>query len=1268
MIYGSSPYVQRNVSGITGATGITGPTGSEGNPGNPGNTGNTGNTGGSVIGMTLSNNTLITTFSDNTSYVGTNLKGETGNYYIFADAVNLSGDGLSIVHGVSYVDIGNGNLISSVKIKGITTASARNGSAVVSISSAINSAVIGITYDLNNIAYIGISGGTQGQLVVYKTGTEFYGLTGTKYDPSSKTLDFQTMNYGERVHFVQPIKKTIYNPTTGASTSGRYFYWPIDWEQGNIFVLNSFTPQVIAGEQVLGQILLVRNPSAGDIAKGITVVVPSGISSSNFILTKYASTDNISAGVTLDTGTYNISWPLSYPPCLSNNIDVINMVSLDNIWYANFGIYNNNTSQVDWNIDYSNCVESINLNDGEYVTVNPEVGGGGGGGGGGEGSGGDVFCLSATQLGLCCIGCSTGDSFVTTCEGCRTYVEQGIAQFFPGKGDGYAGCSAETDSRGICCYLDSQGNYAKDQNPSGVRLCDCIRLAENAQTTPWFKWTPFSACIQTIDAIDCFNLNQNFGACCDGLGNCEVTSRALCTKSGKYFRGPGTSCSETINGVVYNRCASGSGGCCKNGICTEVSNGPVDCISQGGKFYGCGISCESYDCAYAYRGCKASSLEPFVVEQHWGLTDTWSYKESGTQLPGTGQISHLLKVGDEFAGGIVAGIFKPKGTLCFGPTAMGGYPPAYTPPSNSNNAAGQGLFNYLNDGSERPCGPYFSQYDPSGYGFTLSFNHGGDEDAWLLIVSKFPVIIEQNYCNIKSDILGIHTARVHPQLSNSTPVIANSTDIENTPSSINAISGNQIRRFYSRNFRLTNGGTAFAIFDQSNDPGDYFISGNASSEFNMPNYEICGGSAYGSLKHDGIYGTIGVTYWGNVYNFNNCLSSPDLCRTCVDYPYSRSRKNLGTIQNGYKGSSTGYFSRNWGILNTSALMNSEISEYYLRSGNGLYPFGYTNFYGGSAGFTGFFIVNTPALSWTTAGEGCSIWNRYYYPSDLPVTISDSGAPLPNQYVPFTGAEVEYNMGYGNNGWLGTLYPQLSRWYIPSIDELSFIAQACIDPTVNLQQKIENAQGIRIGHLLINSQLPNGALQFTDANAGYVWSSTLSFDSAVPSQYRQGITHFSPQTIYNSPVNVDGATRTFTQNQLTNTQFTKAWAIKFPTGSNSVLPAASDFKTMKKNDGKLTATETGGDRLELRLVRQIRCDRKFYWNGDNPVDRNNLWNIPRLVPSDVVTGTPFESVGPIGTPGFTLPNSSNINGLFPGAPGSIRDLDSFLGTIYKNRIT
>jgi hypothetical protein len=375
----------------------------------------------------------------------------------------------------------------------------------------------------------------------------------------------------------------------------------------------------------------------------------------------------------------------------------------------------------------------------------------------------------------------------------------------------------------------------------------------------------------------------------------------------------------------------------------------------------------------------------------------------------------------------------------------------------------------------------------------------------------------------------------------------------------------------------------------------------------------------------------------------------------------------------------GNFSRNWGLFNTIRIVNSDLAEYYLASGNGLAPNGNKLLYGGKPfisgtdpGFTGYFQgqnSTTPdplrnyVFQQTTAGEGCSIWNRYYYPSDLPPTISERGFPLISQfnrqYVPSTGAETQYNLGFGNNGWLGTLYPQLSRWYIPSIDELSFIAAACLDPNVDLQQKIQNAQGIRIGNPFLNSDNQNAA---GAGLTGWVWSSTITFNEGVTQQYLQGITASSPQAQSGTFV-VDGSSQTFTQSQLTVNQFSKAWSIKFDTGANGIIPNPNAFKVMKRNDSKL-GSDNVNNRFELRLVRQIRCDRKFYWNGDNSRYRNTFWAVPRLTPSDVVTGNFESNSGP-----NTLP-------AFPGASGvvattnstltsNLTNLNTFVGTIHKN---
>lgn len=1260
MIQGSSPYIQRKIVGAFGPTGPTGPTGNTGNDGPRGGTGGTGATGGNIIGITLVNNIVVTTFSDNTSYVGTNIKGETGNYYIFAGAQTVSGDGIPVLAGVSYSTLPNKNLIGSVRLRGITTASARSGSAVITINNSTDGGTIGITYNLTNVKYLGISGGTDGQLVVYKSGTEFYGLTGTKYNSTTQTVDMQVMNYGERVHFVNPVKKTIYDPSTGASTVGRYFYWSIDWEKANTFVLNPFTPQVIPGERVDAQIVLVRNPPSSDIAKGITIVVPSGVTSSDSILTKYAVTDDLTAGITLNTGSYSISWPLTYPPCLTTGTDAINMISLDNIWYANFGIYNSETSQVQWNANYANCLGSMNLQDDVYTNTDPNAGGG-------FGTPPDPVCgRSGSSTGLCCIACAAGDSYVTTCDNCKPYVQQGIAQFFFDQGDGYAGCTSESDVRGTCCYLNASGIVTKDTTTGGLRLCDCSRLSQSYTGTPWFNWTPFSTCVPTIDAIDCSASYLGYGACCDGAGNCTSTTQANCTK---YWQGAGRACSYVDGLNTVSPCSGGTGGCCKSGICTP-NTGAASCFSQGGKFFGCGNTCGTFDCSVPYKGCCASAEEPFIVEQHWSgtlpLPDTWAYEANGT-LAGQGLVTHNLKIGDEFAGGIVAGIFKPKGTLCYGPTAMGGIPPAYIPATNNDSTNSKNIFGFLNNSTAATAGYYYSQYDPSGYGFTLNSGHDGEDDAWLLIVSKFPVIINQYYNNLHIDMPagfpnGNHQVDVNFALAAATPTIPTTSNIENgIPSNTTLSGGNQARWIYSKNFRLTHGGTAFSSISF-----DGFASSVPNtSEQSRSNWNLCNTNHPGSdLPHDGVYGTVGATYWANTSTFNGCADTSTTCYECADYPFARSRRGWAST----KASQNGNFSRNWGLFNTIRIINSDISEIYLRPGNGLFPSGNRSVYGGrpytgldsDPGFTAYFQLNattgyTLAHQITTAGEGCSVWNRFYFPSDIPqppITSTTSFTPAA-QFNPINSYGTQYNNStVGNTKWLGSLYPQLSRWYIPSIDELAFIARQCKDPTVDLQGKIATAKGLRIGHFGINqtsTSTPTTSLAATDPNVSWVWSSTISFNEGVTAQYLQPTNISEPEAL----------TGTHTAAQLTANHFTKAWTIKFDPGDQANT-SSTHWQVAKKNCMKLTNDNTN-NRFELRLVRQIRCDRKFYWNGDNPRYRNTFWAVPRLTPSDIVTGTPFETIGPITGAGFTLPNATNI-------ASYVNDLNTFIGTIHKNNVT
>lgn len=103
MIYGSSPYPNTNIVGITGSRGPTGPTGPIGLTGPRGSTGNVGNTGGGLTGMTLTAGGRVRNeFTDNTFKLGDPLASPDGDYYIFVDGNNLASGAADVFSGVTY--------------------------------------------------------------------------------------------------------------------------------------------------------------------------------------------------------------------------------------------------------------------------------------------------------------------------------------------------------------------------------------------------------------------------------------------------------------------------------------------------------------------------------------------------------------------------------------------------------------------------------------------------------------------------------------------------------------------------------------------------------------------------------------------------------------------------------------------------------------------------------------------------------------------------------------------------------------------------------------------------------------------------------------------------------------------------------------------------------------------------------------------------------------------------------------------------------------
>jgi len=1162
MIYGSSPYTTRKFEGRLGSTGPTGPTGPGGTRGPTGSTGNQGPTGAGITGMTLDDfdGTVFTTFTDGSVQRGDTIQGAPGDYYIFVDGRNVVAGAADVFFGLTYETVSNPEIGDHTKsvlnIRGITTSSRNSELSFIGISSSEDSKTIQINYNLSGLPYLGVSGGSEGQLVVSQGGSRFAGLTGTNYDKNLQTVNFQSLNYGERVHFVRPVKKTVF--VNGNQTSSVSFHWPIDWEKANTFVLNSYSDQLTGEERVSAQVLLFKNPPSSSFSKSLTVVVPSGITSG--ILTKYAAADDIS-GFTLQDADYSISFPLKYAPCFSEGLDVINCVYIEGEWYANYGIYNSGTDSVDWNPSYNNCLGSINQPDPQNDPV-----------------------------GLCCVGCSAGTSRVTVRSGCQDLVNSGDAYFFPGKDLTYDGCTAGEGTVGICCYLNSLNTISK--HPQYVRACDCLRIAKNANQNNWSHWQELTPCYSNLDSINCEAAYNDVGACCNGIGSCENNiSEQTCQTQNRYWQGKGTVCSYPKNNQQYEICSTGTAGCCLDGNCNDVSSSTV----CSGNYYGCGYTCGSF-------ACISNPTPPPTCENCFDQNGNFAVKHFNSTGNWTGEVTNV-KIGDFFAGGIVAGVFAPKGTTVVGPRVVfsGNYngQPIENFAENDllyggTDSNADSLFGTLTQNGPLATGSYRTVYDSMGYGFNLPEGHNGNCDSWLLIVAPWPAridMIHRTSDTTPESTLGFRTdpyidARIKTDTSTQSYILRVLSATDGDGSDGGPVGDAwEIKRTCNL-FTWSHGGTSHCLT----------LDSNLDGAFSTQPSENCPVALGTSILHDGSFGTLpvmrngvmGTTYWGNVSTFDTCPGT-DVCGDlgCEQSPYSRTL--LGRRSSFTR--NTGFWSRNWGIYNCCRLFGSDVSEYFLRSGNGLggapgtSPFaGLKTRYGatGYDGFTASFFHNGTSTAKTTIAEATSTYNRYYYPTET----------------------------------VGLTYPQVSRWYVPSIEELAFIAKQCLPPAS------QTVPGIDLQPRLVNYNGPNTGIAIGDGAlgaTGWVWSSTGAFDQGATRQYIQA-TGGVPYT--NGPAEEEILISDPRYSQIQNAQFTKAWAFNFPPytpGSNypNTPQPPTGFNVKKADDFN--------DRYEVRLVRMIRCDQQYHTNKATQINtsellRNRVWMVPRLTDGAICNGT------------------------------------------------
>ena len=298
----SSFYSTIFVKGLSGSTGPTGSTGSLG-PVGPIGPNVYGSTGSSIIGITLDSiKQLLFTFEDgSTASSSAIVSGATGSRQ-----ARISGQGTNTIFSSS-VQGSTGDFIVLKNFKTNTPES------------------IGITLsdDQNSIVinYINTLGGTfsQSELnrLVIGSGTGISSANITNYDTLTKSLDIKIDRYLEGITNVYPEN------ILGDSTS----QWDLNTDLYSIFNLQ---PETTINTY---KIININSTVNDNISRGITVIIPSGITASGRYI-EFIVNDGV-----------DVLFPMDLPIRLTDKLEVVNMISMGkDKWYGSFALWNNDSS------------------------------------------------------------------------------------------------------------------------------------------------------------------------------------------------------------------------------------------------------------------------------------------------------------------------------------------------------------------------------------------------------------------------------------------------------------------------------------------------------------------------------------------------------------------------------------------------------------------------------------------------------------------------------------------------------------------------------------------------------------------------------------------------------------------------------------------------------------------------------------------------------------------------------------------------------------
>lgn len=662
-IYGSSNIPIEKIPFIVGFTGPTGSIGSTGPTGNPGLTafGNTGPTGSNIQNLIYTQDKTINHYYDDGSIItsSSKIQGLTGYANLKVQGISLDFSIPNIIkddlNDQQYYDFINGitYTIDKITFRNIST----NSNPFVQIEYSEDNKAIEVSYNLINVGILDLDGGSEGELVQNLLGNTQRGITGSFYKKETQSIDAQTSNVAQRLLGLTHENLTDYVK-----------YWWIDHSEGNHFYLTpSFTEISTANPRY---VLALKKPSNTNNSQSITVVIPPG-NNSNVPVEYLTFFEKPSFSNWSYENVYPVVWPLDDVPCLptTNSYTFINFVSIGSSWYGSiigYGVVNLNTNTI--NIVNRDSTSTNIYHCQQNFTLLSSISN-------------DKF---GKQLGItsgvCCTsGCTGQDSLNDTCDG----------YFIPGITFGVS--ATFCDALGACCLEDSKNSKFSCET---LKYCECADIANNSGLK--FVWNPFVGNKQSCLDYDCELSFNKTGACCDGRGNCSITTKENCNG---FFQGIGTKCS-TNSGLSI--CYGGTGGCCDSGITCENNVSGKLCIENNKTYFGDATSCNTFP-------CSAKTISCFDVVD-----------------------GKSLKIGDIYEDGIVVGIFNPNQQECFGNTIF------------SENI--DSTFKNLTEGheNETQCVKYKTTYDYSGFGFTGSNLCDSNSDSYIMLMSLHPITLNDS--------------------------------------------------------------------------------------------------------------------------------------------------------------------------------------------------------------------------------------------------------------------------------------------------------------------------------------------------------------------------------------------------------------------------------------------------------------------------------------------------------------------------------------------